>query len=108
MAVLEYGAIIQIKANGNFIKRNDTGKWLIIVVQQGTGAEHFREKNLLMEVIADQAAKASEPRSFLYGPYLRVEGVGQRICSTDEIGKDEGATVYCGQEKAIIVLRLPM
>lgn len=59
------------------------------------GAEYFRDKTLTLEVLQDRIAAAQKPRSFLYGPYLKVAVTSKdelRITTADE--PQGGETVY--------------
>lgn len=68
------------------------------------GARYFREKDLTMEVLDDQIARASQPYKFLYGPYVGVfiKDNGEVRITTSEHVKG-GETVYAlDQIKALL------
>lgn len=62
------------------------------------GAEYFRDKTLLEEVLKDRIERARQPYNFLYGPYLCVVPKNNgilRISSVDAVADlDMGGTVY--------------
>jgi hypothetical protein len=68
---------------------------LIESMTQNLGAQYFRDKDLFMAVLDDQFETARQPRSFLYGPYIKLTWVPSgdlRITSC--AGMEDGETCY--------------
>ncbi|MCP1674318.1 hypothetical protein J2T57_001420 [Natronocella acetinitrilica] len=79
---------------------------LLEVMAGALGGAYFRDKGLLMAVIADQRAAAKAPLSYLAGPYIgmipRGEGCHRIISSTAVPG---GYTVYAPEQLLALVAR---
>lgn len=68
---------------------------LMVSIADGLGARHFRDLDLDMEVLKDQREAASQPLTWLYGPYVAVipkDNGTLRLTSVQEV--EGGFTVY--------------
>lgn len=73
----------------------ETVNALLDEVEQVLDGQYFRDRQLFLDVLADQVQAAQQPRNFLYGPYLKVvakDGGVLRITSGDVV--HGGETVY--------------